>query len=67
MTNKAKSIKLGNRSSGIEVAYVKSKRVIRLGGWYDSFVAIEGGEMPLGEFLRQLGITTKDVFREGLV
>jgi hypothetical protein len=56
------SIKAGDRS-GVMVAYVKSRRLVRVGGWYDSFVGIEGFEKPLAEFLTELGITDSDVRR----
>lgn len=49
--------------SGVEVAYVKSRGVLRIGGWYDSFVGIEGEEISLRDFLFQLGITANDVVR----
>jgi len=45
---------------GIDIRYVKSRRVLQIGGWYDSIVGIEGGEVALGEFLRGLGITAQD-------
>jgi len=56
------SIKAGDRS-GIEVVYVKSRRLIRVSGWYDSFVGIDGFEKSLADFLTELGITESDVHR----
>ena len=52
---------LGNDNSGIDVHYVKSRRILRIGGWYDGCAGIQSTETPLGEFLRGLGITQKDV------
>lgn len=42
--------------SGITIEYIKRRKVIRVSGWFDSFVGIPGGEMPLDEFLQVLGI-----------
>ncbi len=48
---------------GIEVKFIKSRRMIRLSGWYDTFVAMGGDEISLGGFLHGLGITLKDCER----
>ena len=45
---------------GIDITYVKSRGVLEIGGWYDSFVGIETTAVPLGTFLRSLGISAKD-------
>ena len=53
-------------SSGIEVTYVKSRRVVNVTGWYDSMVGLvpdEGQNVPLGDFLRGLGVTLADCKR----
>mgnify|MGYP001557952952 CR=1 FL=1 len=52
------SITVGG-SSGITVTYIKTRRVIRVNGWYDSIVGIEGFELPIDEFLEKLGIKPK--------
>lgn len=49
--------------SGIAVEYVKRRNVISVYGWYDTMVGIQGGSMPLGEFLDRLGIGETDVRR----
>jgi hypothetical protein len=40
--------------SGVHVRYVASRRVVVLGGWYDSICGIEDVEIPLDEFVRRL-------------
>ena len=49
--------------SGIDVEYVRSRRILYLGGWYDSFVGIQSVEISLTEFLTGLGITLRDCER----
>lgn len=44
---------------GIQVTYTKSRDVLNISGWYDTFVGIEGKEIPFTEFCRQLGIVLK--------
>ena len=44
------------RSSGIDVTYIKRRNVIRISGWYDTCVGIEGQEFDLQEFLDKLGV-----------
>lgn len=56
------NIKAGGRS-GVEVTYIKSRKLIRVGGWYDTMVGIEGFEKPLGEFLDELGVSGTDLLR----
>jgi len=57
MTN-PKFIEVGDRS-GIKVEYVKSRNRIRIYGWYDTYVGIEGLEMDFDEFCIKLGIEVK--------
>lgn len=45
----------GDRS-GISIRHVRSKELICVHGWYDTFVGIEGFSMPLSEFLERLGV-----------
>lgn len=63
-----KSLRVSNpvygEGAGMEVTYVKSRRAISFSGWFDHFVGIEGVEMPLGQFLQELGITETDVRKE---
>lgn len=53
-------IDVGSAASGITVEYIKRRRAIYLHGHYDHFVGIEGVEIALGDFLRQLGVTLPD-------
>ena len=46
--------------SGIDVTWVKSKGELRISGWYDGCVGIEGETLTLKEFFEKLGITEKD-------
>jgi len=46
--------------SGIDVTWTPSSGRLRIGGWYDGMVGIQGDSMPLAEFFKQLGITEKD-------
>ena len=47
--------------SGIDITYYKTKRKLSIGGWYYGCVGIESKTMSLGEFLKELGITEKDI------
>jgi len=49
--------------SGVSVEYLKGRRTLRIGGWYDGCVGIESQEVTLGSFLRDLNITETDVRR----
>ena len=48
------------RHSGVDITYVKSRNVLYIGGWYDSYVGIPSTEMSVPEFCEKLGITAKD-------
>lgn len=61
--SKPKRLDFGGERSGIDVTYVGSKRYLKFGGFYDSIVEIEGGYMPLGAFLDNLGITDEDIHK----
>jgi hypothetical protein len=61
LNNQPKKIEIGDSSSGIQVVYVKSKKRISLFGWYDHYVGIQGGSMPIKEFCEKLNITAKDL------
>ena len=49
--------------SGLDVTWTKTTQRLAFGGWYDSFVGIEGDSMTLREFFDALGITRKDTER----
>lgn len=57
---KPKEITSGDGSSGVSVTYIKSRGQIWVNGWYDTFGGIQGIDMPLSEFFKQLGITEAD-------
>jgi hypothetical protein len=46
--------------SGIEVTYIPRLGILRIGGWYDSMVGLDGGEFRLHELFQLLGITEQD-------
>lgn len=50
-------------SSGVDVTYVKRRRTLLLGGWYDGMFGIYTGDadIPLAEFLDRLGISDSDI------
>jgi len=48
------------KHDGIDITWTPSSGILRIGGWYDSFVGIEGESMTLLEFFQRLGITEKD-------
>jgi hypothetical protein len=43
-------------SEGIEIEYIKSRDVLRVHGFYNHFVGIEGSEITVKDFADQLGI-----------
>ncbi len=45
-----------NWCSGIDITYIKSRKVLSIGGWYDDFVGIQSVEIPLDKFCELLGI-----------
>jgi hypothetical protein len=57
---RGRTLYLGNDCSGVDVSYIRRRRMLSIGGWYDSVVGIASREVPLGEFLRGLGITERD-------
>lgn len=48
------------RCSGIDITWTPSAQRLDFGGWYDSFVGIEGESFTLLEFFNAMGITEKD-------
>ena len=45
-----------NQSAGIRIEYIQRRKILYIRGWFDHFVGIEGGEIALVEFCKQLGI-----------
>jgi len=44
------------QSAGIQIAYIKSRDVLYVSGFYDHFVGIEGTEISIKDFCDRLGI-----------
>ena len=51
----------GYSSSGIDVSYIKSRRMLHFSGWYDNMVGIPPQTVSLRDFLTELGITRHDI------
>jgi hypothetical protein len=47
--------------SGIDITYIKSRKVISIGGWYDGCVGISSQEFSLEKFIELSGIPKKDL------
>ncbi|MGB3945280.1 MAG: hypothetical protein WBK76_00370 [Candidatus Saccharimonadales bacterium] len=47
--------------TGIEVEWNLSSGKLRIGGWYDSIVAMESRTFTLAEFFKELGINEEDI------
>jgi len=59
---KSKEINIGDDSSGIQIKYVKSHKIIQISGHYNRYVGIKGKSFTLQEFCDALGI---DLIQEG--
>ncbi|MGH9279627.1 MAG: hypothetical protein ACRD12_16190 [Acidimicrobiales bacterium] len=53
---KPRSIETGDDRAGARVEYIRSRRILRLGGWHDRDKAVTPVEVPAGRFLADLGI-----------
>ena len=53
---KPRSIETGDDAAGARVEYIRSRRVIRLGGWHSGGREVVPVEVPAGRFLGDLGI-----------
>src|SRR5579871_2100626 len=50
-----------NEPEGLQMIYMPDRQVIRLDGWFNNRQGmLQPVDMPLGEFLRGLGITLED-------
>jgi len=58
---KPKTIYTGDRFSGVDITYTKSRGMLSIGGWYDECVGIGNQEVSLKDFLEQLGIDEKEL------
>lgn len=43
-------------TSGIQIEHVKRTGMLHVSGWFDSFVGIQGGSIPVEDFISKLGI-----------
>jgi hypothetical protein len=48
-----------HESSGITIAYTKSREELSCHGWFDHCAGIEGGRIDFVEFCRLLGVEKK--------
>ena len=46
----------GYQSSGIQIEYIKGRDMLRISGFYDAIVGIEGTEITVKDFCERLGI-----------
>lgn len=51
-----KKIVFGDKHSGIQIEYVKSKKRFDIFGWFDEYAGIEGGSISLDEFKEFFGL-----------
>lgn len=51
-----RAIRTGNTTAGVLVEYVRTRRVLRLGGWHSGGRQIQPVEVPTSAFLTRLGI-----------
>ena len=51
----------GGKRDGIYIQFNRSKSMIHVCGWYDTYVGIEGESISLHEFIARIGITKADV------
>jgi hypothetical protein len=56
----------GPSTSGITIKYHPDKKMIEISGWHRDVFETRGGEISLGDFLRELGITRSDVSEQKL-
>ena len=58
---RARSIETGDATAGARVEYVKTRRVVRLGGWHETGREIRPLEVPASRFLDDLGIAPEEL------
>ncbi len=58
---RARSIQSGDETAGVRVQYVKTRRMVRLGGWHDGDRDIRPVEVPASRFLDELGIAPEEL------
>ena len=58
---RARSIQTGDETAGVRVEYVRTRRVVRLGGWHARDREIRPIEVPASRFLDELGIAPEEL------
>ncbi|MDQ3980963.1 MAG: hypothetical protein M3314_15685, partial [Actinomycetota bacterium] len=58
---RARSIESGDETAGVRVEYVKTRRMVRLGGWHGRDRDIPAIEVPASRFLDELGIAPEEL------
>lgn len=58
---RARSIEAGDATAGVRVEYVKTRRIVRLGGWHGGGREIRPVEVPASRFLDDLGIAPEEL------
>ena len=56
-----RKIVVGDKHEGVAIQFIKSRKVVFVYGWYDTYIGIEGNDIPLEDFCRRLGIQRKDL------
>jgi hypothetical protein len=58
---RARSIETGDETAGVRVEYIKTRRMVRLGGWHSKDRDIRSVEVPASRFLEDLGIAPEEL------
>ncbi len=58
---RARSIQTGDDTAGVRIEYVRTRRVVRLGGWHARDREIRPIEVPASRFLDELGIAPEEL------
>lgn len=58
---RSRSIESGDETAGVRVEYVKTRRVVRLGGWHSRDRDIRPIEVPASRFMDDLGIAPEEL------
>ena len=61
MTSRSRAIEAGDGTAGVRLEYVRSRRVLRLGGWHSGGSQIGPVELPVARLLPRLGIAPDEL------
>jgi hypothetical protein len=56
-----RSIQSGDETAGVRIEYVRTRRIVRLGGWHNRDRDILAIEVPASRFLDELGIAPEEL------